>query len=377
MNAKVTIFSILSILAWQAGSACAQQIGVLMSYEDLLQGEEQKLDKGKAPPDMIKPSPPEQLPFPLNQPNPFENQPQDTGAQGEGESTAGFNPHMMGDFGTFYSHQVITTTSLQTVTTTTTVTTTNYSQGQVTTTTTSTKTVPVAQSRVVLVPVTGLGAFNVGENESPKPTDRIFGFYNFYADIRGPDIGSNVPIVRSSTTSSTTPGPFFSSSTTTVQTTTVTPGVLPRVSLNREVFGFEKTFLDGNASVEFRLPLLQQNGGGFNSYDVGDLTLVGKYAFINDRASGDVLSAGMALTVPSGPGIATTVGTFHSTLFQPWVGYIVNFDRFFIQGIHSVVIPSDCQVPTLCFNDVGLNYWLYRGSPSQFLARSCRSSRRT
>ena len=285
------------------------------------------------------------------------------------ESTTGFNPHLMGDFGTIYARQYVTVTGYQTITTTTSTlgfssTSSNYTINQ----TTTTKTVPVTMTRLVLVPVSSLGAFNVGENESPRPQDRVFFFYNFYDDLRGPDIGSNVPIVR--TTSNTTMGvdSIGNPTTTTVQTSTVTPGVRPRVSLDREVFGFEKTFLDGNASVEFRLPLLQQQGGGFNDYSVGDVTLVGKYAFINNRVTGDVLSAGLALTLPNGEGLATTEGSFNSVLVQPFFGYIYNFDLFYIQGIHSLVIPTNSQEPTLLFNDVGLNFWAHRGSPNSFLS---------
>jgi hypothetical protein len=377
MNPKAAFrLAILVIaLAWQSGSARAQGT-FLTSFDEQIQAaggqaKDQKLDKGQPAPDMIKPKQPD-LPAPAPQPSPPAQQPSPydfasalgLGLQNDGVSN--YNPHMMGDFGVWFARQLISVSSLQTITTTTTTTTfvgTDPPKPVVTTTTT-TKTVPVTTSRVVFAPVPGLGAFNVAENESPRPTDRVFGFYNFFGDIRGPDIGSGVPILRS-TTSTVVVG----NTSTTVQTNTVTPGVQPRVSLDREVFGFEKTFFDGFASVEVRLPLLQQQGGGFNEYDVGDVTLVGKYAFILDRTTGDVLSGGLALTLPSGPTIVTTAGNIRTTLIQPWFGYIWNFDRFFVQGIHSIVVPTDAEVPVLMFNDLGLNYWLYRGSQNQFLSQ--------
>ena len=139
-------------------------------------------------------------------------------------------------------------------------------------------------------------------------------------------------------------------------------------NLHQEVFGFEKTFLDGNASIELRLPYLQQQGAtdALTATDIGDLTIITKYAFILNPDNGNVLSGGLALTVPTGPSIATIDGTIHSTLIQPWMGYIYNFDRFYVQAFHSVVLPTDPRDAKLLFNDVGLYYWLYR-NPNRFL----------
>lgn len=53
---------------------------------------------------------------------------------------------------------------------------------------------------------------------------------------------------------------------------------------------------------------------------------------------------------------------------QPWFGYIWNADRFFVQAFHSVVAPTDPRDVTLLFNDIGLNYWLYRGDPNRPLS---------
>ena len=374
VNKTFRVLPLLLILAWPGG-AFAQQLDFLALPDDLpdLQAQQPKLDKSKPAPETIRPEVQPQ-PGPSLFPDGLQ-QPTANSMQGEGlgESTAGFNPHLMGDFGTFYSRIVITVTSLQTVTTTTTINGPPPINGppQISNspaqppgrTITTTTTIPVTTTRVVFIPVSGMGAFNVGENESPRPQDRVFVFYNFFDDIRGPDIGSNVPIIHN--TSSTT---VSNGVTTTIQASTVTPGVLPRVSLDREVFGFEKTFFDGNASVEFRLPLLQQQGGGFNDYAVGDLTMLAKYAFLNDRSTGNLVSAGLALTVPTGPGIETISGSIDSTLLQPFAGYIWNFASFYVQGIHSIVVPTDARVPTLMFNDIGVNVWAYRASSDRFLS---------
>jgi hypothetical protein len=173
------------------------------------------------------------------------------------------------------------------------------------------------------------GAFRIGENESPRPEDRVFVTYNNYADV---------------------PGGLDAT------------GAVTRGAVNREVFGFEKTFLDGNGSVGLRAPVLQQEGdGGFSGNDFGDLSLVTKYAFLYDRQSGNLASGGLVVTAPTGPGLLVLQGErIHSTLFQPWLGFIRNFGDFYLEGFSSVVVPTDARDVTLAFNDLAVGYRLYR-----------------
>lgn len=266
----------------------------------------------------------------------------------------GFNPQMMGDFFGGFSKQTITVVGTQTITTTTTIANQQFSQTITTTTTT-----PTTQQRTVLIPIFAGAGFKVAENESPMPIDRVFFTYNYFGSLRGP---TNItpPTQTTSTTNA-----FGVTTTTTVVTDVPTPKVTSNV--HREIFGFEKTFLDGFASIEVRLPLIQQLSSldSFNARGVGDLTILGKYAFLLNRDVGDVLSAGLAVTVPTGRSIVTFDGNVHSTLLQPWFGYIWNVDRFFIQAFHSIVIPTDSRDVTLLFNDVGLNCWVYRGEPNR------------
>ncbi|MBI1830462.1 MAG: hypothetical protein HYR84_03315 [Planctomycetes bacterium] len=265
----------------------------------------------------------------------------------------GFNPQMMGDFSGGFVRQTITIVSVQTITTTTI----DSELGPVTTT----RTVPTTQTRTVLIPIFAGAGVKIAENESPMPIDRVFFTYNFYGNLRG----ANQATAPSQTTTTDVNGP------TTTTVTTNIPGTPPITSnLHREIFGFEKTFLGGFASIELRLPLVQQLADveGFSARGVGDLTILGKYAFLLNRDVGDVLSAGLAVTVPTGRSILTIDGNVHATLVQPWFGYIWNFDRFYIQAFHSVVIPTDSRDVALLFNDVGVNFWLYRGGPNR-LAR--------
>ncbi len=171
----------------------------------------------------------------------------------------------------------------------------------------------------------------ITDNDSPRPQDRVYGGYNFYDDIGG----------------------------------AVNPGV-PQTDQQRQTVGFEKTFLGGDASFGMRLPFVQQYGGGIpGTNNVGDLSLLFKYALMNNRETGDLLSAGFVLTTPTGSGDATLVdGTQapHSTLFQPWVGFVRTFDRGYVQGISSFLVPSDDRDPTLFNNSLAVGYYLYQNA---------------
>jgi hypothetical protein len=167
----------------------------------------------------------------------------------------------------------------------------------------------------------GRGAFKISENESPRPVDRVYLDYNHFDRI-------------------------FRS-----------------VDLNREVLGVEKTLLDGNASIGLRLPFVQLGGdpvtGDPGRSATGDLTVVTKYALINNRETGNVLSTGLVVTFPTGPDFFAVPG-LHSTLLQPWVGGICNMNRLYLHGFLSVVIPTDSIDTVILFNDWGVGYFLYR-----------------
>jgi hypothetical protein len=189
-------------------------------------------------------------------------------------------------------------------------------------------TTPQGVTRTVRVPITSGGAYKISENESPRPVDRIFFTYNYYNGV-------------------------FDS---------LNPG-LPSTNLHREVLGFEKTFLDGNASIGLRLPWLQLTGSSeIEDSNVGDLTVVTKYAWINDRYTGNVFSTGFCITVPTGEDFVDFTGIpIHSTLLQPWAGFIVSASEdWYVLGFSAVIIPTNDEDVTLLTNDIGLGYWLRR-----------------
>jgi hypothetical protein len=240
---------------------------------------------------------------------------------------------------------------------------------QITTVTTITRHVLTLEEVMVCDPLASRGAFKIADGESPRPVDRVFLNFNYFDGVTG--IGGFDPATqRVASTTSTSVDPFGNVTQTTLDTVSDTAALsVParRVNVDREIFGFEKTFLDGNASIGLRAPLIQQDGSGaFGSDDFGDLSVVLKYAWINNRETGNVLSSGLVVTVPTGPSIPTLEGNLNDTLLQPWVGYILNSRDVFLIAFHSVVVPTDSKDVTLLFNDVSVGYRLYR-APAQRL----------
>jgi hypothetical protein len=195
----------------------------------------------------------------------------------------------------------------------------------------------------------------IGDNDSPIPTDRVFFTYNYFNNMQG-----ECGFVPASVTQVTTGNIQLSTTTTTAVAATV---ARERLDVNREIFGFEKTFLGGDASIELRVPIFQSSGetfGGFNGDHYGDMTLISKFALINDP--GRVFSVGLAVTLPTGPDIIDDAGrNINSVLWQPFIGFLRGAGDFYALGFSSIVVPSNSNDTTLLFNDLSLGYRLYRG----------------
>jgi len=190
----------------------------------------------------------------------------------------------------------------------------------------------------VAAPLPYRGTFKISENESPLPTDRVFFNYNYFDNV-----------------------------------THGTPFAVGSANLDRETVGFEKTFLGGDGSFGMRLPFLQLTGNDLIDQSVvGDLSLVFKYALINDRENNNVLSAGMVLTVPTGPAIDILgESDVNSVVFQPFAGFIYHFNRdLFVQGFSSLAVPTDERDVTLLFNSLAAGYYLCRDSSKEDLLQS-------
>jgi hypothetical protein len=128
--------------------------------------------------------------------------------------------------------------------------------------------------------------------------------------------------------------------------------------------------LGGDASFGLRLPFLQVNGNQFVEDSlVGDISLIAKYAVLNNAGTGDVISGGLVLTVPSGEATDLLgIGKVRGTLFQPWAGFIWNWGNAYVHGFSSVVVPTDSRVATILFNDVGFGYRLLNRDGHSFIS---------
>ena len=187
--------------------------------------------------------------------------------------------------------------------------------------------------------------FKIADNESPQPRDRVYFSFNYFDDLYGSanrDRGAPIRNIR----------------------------------VYRETFGLEKTCLGGAASVGLRLPLNEffadtsLAGLTGTPTTVGDLSIILKYALWRSADNSRVVSAGLAVTAPTGPDsfAASGLRRFHSTTLQPFAGYLWAGGNCFLHGFAAVDVPTDANDVTLLFNDLGVGYFLYRAAePDRFL----------
>jgi hypothetical protein len=235
----------------------------------------------------------------------------------------------------------------------------------------------------VQVPYATRGAFKIAENESPRPETRFYVNYNYFGTPRLDVVGINSFEQRfPNAADPTVAGPVAP----------VTDTRFRNFEIHRQTFGLEVTCLDGRGSVGLRLPLIQTNVdvessvdtaaasalngapttgvagvlSGFDNSIVGDLTIVTKYVLLADECTGAILSGGLVLTVPTGPGAVAGDGSkIHGTLFQGYLGFLSDCcEDFFVHGFSSVVVSTDRREATFMFNDIGLGYYMFRGDPA-------------
>jgi hypothetical protein len=189
----------------------------------------------------------------------------------------------------------------------------------------------VPRKAVVLLPAASrYSGIQITDNDSPRPTDRLYFGYQFYSDAGyslNPETGGS--------------------------------------DVQRQMAGFELALLDGNASVGMRLPYVQQYGpADLASQTVGDLSVLFKFAFYNNLETGNLASVGLVVTTPTGGGndIFLLDGSTvpHSTLFQPWLGFVTMFDGGYVQGITNLIVPTDSRDPTVYGASLGAGFFAYQ-----------------
>lgn len=192
-------------------------------------------------------------------------------------------------------------------------------------------------------------ALKISENMSPRPQDRVFFDFNYYNNVNS-QINSydRVPIYH--------------------------------MQAFRYLFGLEKTFNEGRGSIGVRFPINNLTADPIpsaptlrtpTSTAVGNLDVFAKYILESNPATGSLISTGVLLTTPTGPGRFAGAPYLHGLndfAFQPFAGYILNRPNWYLQGFSGLYVPTILHDTTYMFNDVGVGYYLLRtDDPNAFL----------
>ena len=232
------------------------------------------------------------------------------GTQSGQAEDPGFTPNMLGDLSPYYAHSALSPAP---------------------------PLPPGPHGLALLYPT--VRNFKMSENQSPRPMDRVFFDYNYYTNLNS-----------------------------TVNTAQRSP--INRMNASVYVWGFEKTFDQGNGSIGIRLPLNSLSATSFasgvaapTSSSLGNLDIFAKYILKQNRATGSLISAGLDLTPSSGPGRfagAPYLNSLNTTYFQPFLAYIWRMDRVYIQGFNGFDFPTNNADVSLMYNDIGIGYFVYR-----------------
>lgn len=206
-------------------------------------------------------------------------------------------------------------------------------------------------------PIGGGGSYNISENNTALPTDRVYFVYNAFYNAISSSSGFGTPPTS--------------------------------IDLHRYVAGFEKTFFDGNMSIDVRMPLLS----GFDLRNpiyesqmgnVGNLTMFLKgLVYANDDVA---FATGLGIGLPTGSDLETrTVPPFNAeslvirnqaVRLMPFVAGTMNLsDKWFMQSFGQLnfaasgneVVESGQVVgvlteQNLLQTDLGLGRWLWQDS---------------
>ncbi len=205
----------------------------------------------------------------------------------------------------------------------------------------------------------GSGFVKVSENNSVFPADRVFFDYNGFENA------IFVPMPNAHI-----------------------------LDVDRYTPGIEKTFFDGHASVELRIPFANTQSSDVNlqgkpnnsTTEFGDLELTFKYLVF--RTDNWAMCAGVAFTFPTAADtrIYTSDSTFtienQSTNVQPYIGLLFTpSDRCFVQTFVAFDIPTTAnnvlqsdvgkigalRDQALLFVDIEAGYWLYRNPQARWI----------
>ena len=213
------------------------------------------------------------------------------------------------------------------------------------------------------LPLGGGRNLKVAENNKALPMDRVYFVYNGFQNA-------------ATITQGIGPGAFVSND----------------ANLNRYTFGFEKTFLDGQWSIDMRMPLTDDFGFNnpafaFNSGNIGNLAMFLKHWLY----SSDSLSVvgGLGLGLPTGSNLNGQINGIpfalrnQSVHLVPYVGFLLlPTDASFVQGFVDVELaangnavefgPPGARIGTLTDQnllhvDLSAGHWVYRNDDATYL----------
>jgi hypothetical protein len=193
-----------------------------------------------------------------------------------------------------------------------------------------------ARPGVILVP--SARYFKISDNDSPRPQTRDYFSFNYFYNLDG-------------------------------AVNDLTGAGIRHTRIHREIWGIEWATSDGNSSIGLRLPLDTYNAANTipsldgTSTDIGDLSVIFKEVIWCDKESGDLVSAGLAVTPPTGPGSfagSNNIKGFHVTTLQPFVGSVWTGGGWYLQHFTAVDAPTDLNDVVLLSNDMGVGYFLYQ-----------------
>jgi hypothetical protein len=198
------------------------------------------------------------------------------------------------------------------------------------------------------------------------PTDRVFGFYHYFGNA--------------------------------LQTNGIGPGNSASKSVSRFTLGVEKTFFDGNDSIEIRMPFTSQvslatPGLAYDSNGVGNLVIGLKHLLYLE--SDQTLAVGLAVSTPTGSslqvqrfntaGTPTTIDLGNNAVhLVPYLAYQATPDDvWFFNGFLQLDTPTNGNSvrvtdngktqsltvtdQTLLYLDATVGYWWWHNEEAEFL----------
>lgn len=217
------------------------------------------------------------------------------------------------------------------------------------------------------LPIAGGSRQFKNEHSRALPTDRVFGLYHHF---------------QNALESTSSNGSFRPAN----------------ANIDRFTVGFEKTFFEGNASLEMRMPFsapvsLSTPGSNYEMQSVGDLVVTLKGLLYSDESQ--AFAVGLAVGAPTGSDVDVNLpnsGPSSFTLYNdathliPFIAYqAAPTEDFFFNGFLQFDTPTNANSAqvrgpgptvsnlsvtnqTLMFADASFGYWWYRDPENEGLS---------